>query len=570
MLQNLHVKNLALIDEAEVEFQSGLNILTGETGAGKSILLGSVNLALGGRYTGDILRNGAKSGLVELVFLVEDERLKEQLKEYDIFPEDGMLVLSRKLMEGRSVSRINGETVSMNILRSVAGLLIDIHGQHEHQTLLDKKNHLALLDLYAKPEITSLKEKAEETFKKYKKCTKKLEESALNEEERKKEMALAEFEVAEIREASLEDGEDEELETLYRRMVKSRKLKEGITEAHQYTSEDAASNASDLLSRAIRALLEAADCDEKGEQLYNQLLEIDSLLNDFNRELSDYAKSFEFSEEDFYETENRLNQINHLKAKYGSTIQEILTYSDEKIQRLKELEDYDAYILKLEQETKKAENELKTICEKLHNVRKKAAKAFSEEIQSQLADLNFLDNRFEIRISDLGHYTANGRDAAEIYIAVNPGEALRPLASVASGGELSRIMLAVKTVLADEEDTPTLIFDEIDTGISGITAGKVAEKMRVIGRNRQVICITHLSQIAAAADTHFLIEKTAENGTASTHIRALDRSESIAELARILGGANVTESILDSAKELKDLAAGERKYQCENEKKLTY
>ena len=329
MLQNLHVKNLALIDEAEVEFQSGLNILTGETGAGKSILLGSVNLALGGRYTGDILRNGAKSGLVELVFLVEDERLKEQLKEYDIFPEDGMLVLSRKLMEGRSVSRINGETVSMNILRSVAGLLIDIHGQHEHQTLLDKKNHLALLDLYAKPEITSLKEKAEETFKKYKKCTRKLEESALNEEERKKEMALAEFEVAEIREASLEDGEDEELETLYRRMVKSRKLKEGITEAHQYTSEDAASNASDLLSRAIRALLEAADCDEKGEQLYNQLLEIDSLLNDFNRELSDYAKSFEFSEEDFYETENRLNQINHLKAKYGSTIQEILTYSDD-------------------------------------------------------------------------------------------------------------------------------------------------------------------------------------------------------------------------------------------------
>lgn len=563
MLQNLYVKNLALIDEAEVTFQPGLNILTGETGAGKSILLGSVNLALGGRYSGDILRNGAKAGVVELTFSVEDENLQEQLEAYDVFPEEGMLTLSRKLMEGRSVSRVNGETVSKNVLKNVASLLIDIHGQHEHQTLLNKKNHLVLLDMYAKEETDGLKKKAEQAFRDYKICRKKLEESSLNEEERRKEMSLAQFEVSEIEEASLREGEDEELETLYRRMVKSRKLKEGITEAYQYTSADEVNNASTLLSRAIRALSEAADCDEKGGQLYEQILEIDSLLNDFNRELSDYAKSFDFSEEEFYETETRLNLLNHLKSKYGSTIQEILTYYDGKVQRLKELEDYDAYILKLEQQAEESEIKLKKICECLHTVREKAAKGFAQEIKKQLADLNFMDNQFEIRISDLGHYTESGWDDAEIYIAVNPGEALRPLSLVASGGELSRIMLAVKTVLADEEDTPTLIFDEIDTGISGITAGKVAEKMQVIGKNRQVICITHLPQIAAAADSHFLIEKTAESGKTRTQIRSLDKEESIRELARILGGANVTDSILDSAKELKELAASERKYQCE-------
>ena len=554
MLQNLHVKNLALIDEAEIEFHPGLNILTGETGAGKSILLGSVNLALGGRYSTDILREGAKFGLVELTFLVEEKEVEKQLEALDIFPEDGMLVLSRRLMEGRSVSKINGETVSMGVLKNVASLLIDIHGQHEHQTLLNKKNHLTLVDAYTKGQSAPLKEQVREAYREYKKYSRELEESVLDESERQREIALARFEAEEIEEASLKPGEDEELETLYRRMTKSRNIKEGVEEAHQYTSEDAQHNASDLLSRAIRSLSKAADCDEKGEQLYSQLLEIDSLLNDFNRELSDYAKSLEFSEEDFAETENRLNLVNHLKVKYGSTIPEILTYYDGKMQRIKELEDYDAYIENLRNKAEKSEKKLKELCDALHEVRVKAAAGFAGEICRQLSDLNFLDTRFEIRLNELEHYTAEGRDEAEIYIAMNPGEPLRQLSSVASGGELSRIMLAVKTVLADEEDVPTLIFDEIDTGISGITAGKVAEKMQVISGNRQVICITHLPQIAAAADTHYLIEKTAREGMARTEIRGLSKEESIRELARILGGANITEHILDSAREMKELA----------------
>lgn len=557
MLQNLYVKNLALIDETEVEFGPGLNILTGETGAGKSLLLGSVNLALGGKYSADMLRSGAKSGLVELTFTVDDERIRRRLEQLDLFPEDGCLTLSRRLMEGRSVSRINGETVSARVLRDAAGLLIDIHGQHENQTLLQRKNHLALLDLYAKEETSPLRKEMAEKFRVYQELCRKKESSALDDESRRKEAALAEFEVKEIEDAALVLGEDEELEDMYRRMTESRRVTESVAETYQYTGEDARGNASDFLSRAIRSMQEAAEFDETGSRLYGQLIEIDSLLNDFNRELSEYAKSFEFSDEEFQETETRLNLINHLKAKYGKTISEILAYCGEKRQRLTELEDYDTFMRELDKKTEEAFRAVEKTAEELHKVRERAAETFAGEIQKQMAELNFLDARLEIRLTDAGHYSASGKDEAEFYFSANPGEPLKPMGNVASGGELSRVMLAVKTVLADEEDTPTLIFDEIDTGISGITAGKVGEKLRLIGRSRQVICITHLPQIAAAADSHFLISKETDGRTVKTDIALLDEEASVQELARMLGGANVTGRILESAGEMKELAKSE-------------
>lgn len=557
MLQNLYVKNLALIDETEVEFGPGLNILTGETGAGKSLLLGSVNLALGGKYSADMLRSGAKSGLVELTFTVDDERIRRRLEQLDLFPEDGCLTLSRRLMEGRSVSRINGETVSARVLRDAAGLLIDIHGQHENQTLLQRKNHLALLDLYAKEETSPLRKEMAEKFRIYQELCRKKESSALDDESRRREAALAEFEVKEIEDAALVLGEDEELEDMYRRMTESRRVTESVAETYQYTGEDARGNASDFLSRAIRSMQEAAEFDETGSRLYGQLIEIDSLLNDFNRELSEYAKSFEFSDEEFQETETRLNLINHLKAKYGKTISEILAYCGEKRQRLTELEDYDTFMRELDKKTEEAFRAVEKTAEELHKVRERAAETFAGEIQKQMAELNFLDARLEIRLTDAGHYSASGKDEAEFYFSANPGEPLKPMGNVASGGELSRVMLAVKTVLADEEDTPTLIFDEIDTGISGITAGKVGEKLRLIGRSRQVICITHLPQIAAAADSHFLISKETDGRTVKTDIALLDEEASVQELARMLGGANVTGRILESAGEMKELAKSE-------------
>ena len=536
MLQNLYVKNLALIDETEVEFGEGLNILTGETGAGKSILLGSVTLALGGKYNAQMLRNGAKSGLVELTFHIKEEKILKKLEALDIYPEDGYLTLSRRLLEGRSVSKINGETVNMSVLKDVASLLIDIHGQHDNQTLLHRKNHLTLLDLYGKEQTDPLKEKMASCYQEWKAVCKKVEQSSLDEESRRRELSLAEFEVNEIEEAALKEGEDELLEEQYRKMTDSRKLTEGLAEAYQYTAEDQRGNASDYLSRAIRSLQEAASFDEKGSQLYDQIVEIDSLLNDFNRDLAEYAKSFEYSEEEFSEVESRLNEVNHLKAKYGNTVSDILAYCEEKRQRLSELEDYDSFMQELLEKQKKAEKQMEKAAMELHEVRA----------------------RFEIRLTEAKSYSAQGKDDAEFYLSVNPGEPVRPLGDVASGGELSRIMLAIKTVLADEEDTPTLIFDEIDSGISGITAGRVGERLQLIGKSRQVICITHLSQIAAAADIHFCIHKEAADNSVRTQIERLDQEDSVAELARLLGGANVTDGIIDSAREMKELAKREK------------
>ena len=555
MLRSLHVKNLALIDEIEVEFGEGLNILTGETGAGKSIILGSVNLALGGRYTRDIIRDGADYGFVELTFEIRDPGQIERLKALDVFPEEGMVVLSRRLMEGRSVSRINGETVTMGLLREVSAVLIDIHGQHEHQSLLYKKNHLEILDAFAREEGAGCRQAVQEAYRDYRACEKELEEVSMDESQRAKEMAFLEFEVEEIEKAALQEGEDEELESAYRRMANGRKIAGSALEAYRYTSEDPDS-ASENLSRAIRALSEAAECDEGARQLQEQLVEVDSLLNDFNRELSDYSKSCEYSEEELYETENRLNEINRLKVKYGGTVGEILAYQEQQAGKLEKLQDYEAYLAGLEKKAREAEALLVKACRSLSQVRKSQAAILEKAVQKGLEELNFADVRFEIHFEELKSYTGNGTDDVEFMISLNPGQPLRPLKDVASGGELSRIMLAIRTVMARRDDIETLIFDEIDVGISGRTAQKVSEKMALIGKTHQVICITHLAQIAAMADAHYVIEKTVEEMETRTRIRRLTEEDSVRELARILGGARITEAVLTNAREMKELAKG--------------
>ena len=557
MLQNLHVKNIALIDETEVDFGQGLNILTGETGAGKSILLGSVGLAPGGKYSSDLLRNGAENGLVELTFSVDDGQIIQKLEEMDIIPDDGMVTLTRKFTGSRSISRINGETVNTGKLKEAAELLIDIHGQHDNKTLLQRKNHLVLLDLFGRKEIAPIKSEMSKCYKEYRAICKKAEETSLNDEERRRELSLYEFEVHEIEEAALRENEDEELEETYRRMTESRKITDAVAQTYRYTCEDSSANAGDCLTRAIRAFREAAEFDEEGDRLCALLMDVDSLLNDFNRELSEYASKFEFSEEEFKETEERLNLINHLKAKYGSSVSDVLAYCESKRHRIEQLNDYDAYIKQIEEEKEKALKKVERVTKKLHDVRNRYKTVFADEICIHLKELNFLDTRFEIHLKDAGQFSANGKDEAEFYLALNPGEPVKPLENIASGGELSRIMLAIKTVLADAEDTPTLIFDEIDAGISGVTAAKVGEKLKLIGKSRQVICITHLSQIAAVADSHFLIEKSAENESVKTRIRLLNEEDSVKELARILGGDKITSSIMESAREMKEMAKSE-------------
>ena len=522
MLHNLYVRNLALIDEIEVQFGKGLNILTGETGAGKSIILGSINLALGGRYSSDILRNEDDEGYVEVTFFVENETQLMQLKEKEIPVDDGVVTLSRKLIGKRSISKINGETVSNAQLKDVAGILIDIHGQHEHQSLLYKKNHLSILDEFAKDRIKEVKGKTEKAYRIYRQYKEELEHANLDEKERNKEISFLEFEIREIEEANLKEQEDDLLEEQYRRMINSKKITENIDESYGYTA-GGNQNASDLISRAIRCLQDAARYDEHAEELYGQLAEVDSLLNDFNRELSDYSKSFEFSEEEFYEVESRLNEINRLKSKYGNSVEDILAYCVAQKEKLEQLKDYDTYLAALQKRMNQTEEELRELSYELSNLRKVDAKILEQAIKEGLLDLNFLDVKFEIVFAETQQYSANGIDDIEFMISMNPGEPIKPLGDVASGGELSRIMLAIKTVMAEKDQVETLIFDEIDVGISGRTAQKVSEKMAVIGQSHQVICITHLPQIAAMADHHYAIVKNVEDGKTRTSIYHLSR-----------------------------------------------
>ena len=555
MLTHLHVKNLALIREAEIDFTEGLNILTGETGAGKSIVIGSVSLALGGRVAKDMVRPGADYGLAELVFLVNRKKQREKLLELGITPEDDTVIISRKILEGRSINKINGETVTLSQLKEAAALLIDIHGQHEHQSLLQKKKHLEILDEFAKEELEPVKEKLAVAYREWKDLKKTLSEAQMDEESRLREISLLEFETDEIEKAELTEGEDEELERRYRRMTNGRRLLEAAGNAYALTGYEEETGAGTAVGRAVRELQSVLSLeDEELSALASQLSDVDGLLNDFNRELSDYLTSLEFDEREFTETEERLNQLNYLKSRYGHTIGEILAYQQKQQERLAALQDYDRYLQELEERLGQAERELGELCERASEIRKRFAEVLCGKIREHLQDLNFLNVEFEMSFEELPEYTAQGRDSAEFLISTNPGEPLRPLMKIASGGELSRIMLAIKTVLADRDEIDAVIFDEIDVGISGRTAQKVSEKMMLIGRTRQVICITHLAQIAAMADSHYRIEKTVEDGGTRTQIRRLDERESVEELARILGGAEITDAVLQNAGEMRTLA----------------
>lgn len=558
MLIHLHVKNLALIEEAEIDFSEGLNILTGETGAGKSIVIGSVGLALGDKVSRELLREGAEYGLVELVFQVSRDSQRKRLMELGIVPEDDQVIISRKISDKRSMNKINGETVPLSQLKEAASVLIDIHGQHEHQSLLQKKKHLEILDEFARDELGGRKEELARLYGHWRELTEKCREAELDEESRLREISLLEFQVEEIEKAGLVLGEDEELEQQYRRMTHGRKILEAAGAAYTITGYEDPQAAGGAIGRALRELQSVAAYDEEMAPLLEQLSDIDGLLNDFNRDMAEYLTSLEFSEETFYETEERLNLLNQLKAKYGKTLEQVLAWQKDSGERLETLLDYDAYLLKLKQETEEAKERLSKLCMEVSEIRRACAKKLCQEIREHLVDLNFLDVRFEMQFETMSGYTALGTDDVEFLISVNPGEPLRPLMKIASGGELSRIMLAIKTVLADKDDIDAVIFDEIDVGISGRTAQKVSEKMMLIGKTRQVICITHLAQIAAMADNHYRIEKTVENKETKTRIRRLTDTEAIEELARILGGAKITEAVMKNAEEMKELAKNKK------------
>lgn len=554
MLIHLHVKNLALIEDIEVEFGPGLNILTGETGAGKSVLLGSMQLILGGRTARDMIRTGASCALVELLFQVENKKAEQALNSLGIFTEEGQVLLSRKIMDGRSINKINGETCTVGQMKAAAECLLDIHGQHEHQSLLYQEKQLEILDAYGREKIHPAKEAVRQSYEEYRKYMRALKELDTDEEQRNREKAFLEFEISEIEKAHLVPGEDEELETLYRRLNNGKLILETLQSVHSLTGYDSGQGAGEAVGTGVRELLRVTEYDTQLESMAETLQEIDGLLNDFNRELSSYVEDLSFDDETFYETEKRLDQINGLKAKYGRTIEEILEYQNTQQQKLEKLARYEENFLEARQNLKKAEEQLEKDSYVLSEIRKDYSKTLTEKIIEGLRDLNFLDVKFRIDFQRKQEFTDNGYDSIEYEISTNPGESVKPLGRIVSGGELSRIMLAIKAILADRDQIETLIFDEIDTGISGRTAQKVSEKMAVIGSCHQVLCITHLPQIAAMADTHFEIEKHQKGSETITEIHPLGERESVRELARLLGGAEITEAVLKNAMEMKELA----------------
>ncbi|MDO4278914.1 MAG: DNA repair protein RecN [Lachnoclostridium edouardi] len=548
MLLELHVRNLALIERADVEFGQGLNILTGETGAGKSIILGSVNLALGKKASRDMIRQGEEYAYIELLFSVTEPEKVQALKELEVYlPEDGTLIISRKIMGTRSISRLNDETVTAARLKTITSLLLDIHGQHDHQSLLYKSKHLEILDDYLRHDTQPVKQKIADMYSSYTKLQKKMQSFYEDEESRIREADFLRFEVEEIENAGLKEGEEEELAVSHRRFVNGQKIIEALSKAYE------AVQVTDL-GDALKHVAQAAEYEEGLGPIRDQLFDAEAILSDAAREISSYMDSLNFDEEEFARIESRLDQIRNLQAKYGGTVSQVLKSLEEKKKRLEVLENFDFLKQETEKQVEIARNQLESYCEQLSEMRKSASEKLVKEIKESLLDLNFIDVEFEMEFKRLDHYTPEGYDEAEFMISTNPGEPVKPLGMVASGGELSRIMLAIKTVLADSDDIPTLIFDEIDTGISGRTAQKVSEKLRYIARLRQVICITHLPQIAAMADCHFEIAKKAKDNRTSTVIRRLSEEEMVMELARLLGGVKITDAVLKNAKEMKKMA----------------
>lgn len=556
MLLNMHIKNIALIDEIDISFEDRLNILTGETGAGKSIIIGSLGICLGGRFPKELLRDDTKDGIVELLFTVDNEYIRNQLADIDIpLNDDNEVLISRRLnSSGRTVNRINDSTVTASKLREAADILVDLHAQHEQQTLLKPLKHLEILDRFGGNEVSKLKAEVASLYKEYSDIKNRLEEGTLDEADKSRQMDFLEYQINEIKSAALKKGEDDELEVLYKKAVNSKEILATADEVYRVTGYGSPQSSSEIIGHALLQMRRLAELDADLSDICGILQEVDGMLNDFNRELSRYMKDMEFDENEFSSLEQRLDLINSLKAKYGGSIEVVLDSCAGFEAEYERMVSYDEYMIKLNADYKEISDRLGAKSDELTCLRMKTAEHLCGLIKESLTELNFMSVEFEMKFSKLDKFSANGNDEAVFMISTNVGEPVRPLYEVASGGELSRVMLALKSCMAYEDDTPTLVFDEIDVGISGRTAQKVAEKMSIIGRNHQVICITHLPQIAAMADSHYIIEKNVENNKTITGIRKLQKKEEIDEIARLLGGAMITEATIFSAEEMKGLA----------------
>ncbi len=555
MLQSIHVKNIALIDDVEIELGNGLHVLSGETGAGKSIIIDAVNFTLGKRMPKEVVREDADYALCELIFTVENAAQEKMLADLNLPDEDGLIVMQRKITNGRSLCRVNGESVSTAALKELSGVLIDIHGQHEHQSLLYEKKHREILDAYCGKPCEQLLCELDERYTDYTKLKQEYEEASEHAQNRDRELELAQFEAEEIQNARPVIGEDEQLEETYRKMVNVRRIAESVQTVHLSTGYDSPESAGSMIGHGVASLKNVAEYDPELMSLLTMLTDIDGLLNDFNRSVAEYEKGLQFAESDFAGTEERLNLLNRLKSKYGNSLKEVLAYEEKLNEKIDRLQNYEAYLTDLENRVKEAKSACLLLCERIHALREEEAKSLAERLRQGLSDLNFLDAQFEIVVeANPEKMSALGYDHVAFLISTNPGEKVRPLVNVASGGELSRIMLALKAVLSEKDEVPTLIFDEIDTGISGVTAAKVSEKLADLAGRHQVICVTHLPQIASMADIHYEISKSVVAERTVTRVKKLTREEREKELSRMLSGEHVSSAVLQNARELLERA----------------
>lgn len=539
MISNLHIKNIGIIDDISIDLNTGFNVLTGETGAGKTLIIDSLNIIAGGRFSKEMIRKGQDHSFVELcLYLPENENSI-----------DGNIIVSREIYtNGRNLCKINGRLVTVNELRNVMLNIIDIHGQHDNQTLLDTNSHIEYLDSFSGEELEKLKKEYVQLYNRYNEIKVELRNNYGDDKEKQRKLDLLRYQVKEIGTAELKIGEDEELDNLRSKILNSEKISENLNIADIEISE----NTIDSISTAVRALEKIEDIDDIYKEKLNNIKSIYYDLQELSRDISNLKEDVEFDEEERQRVENRLDLIYSLKRKYGNDIEEILKYNEDIKKEIYDIENLDEYILKLKNEQNNLEEQMYKICVNMNKIRNLNADKLSKEIDMQLLDLEMKNARFKVlvRLNENKEFNQNGLDKVEFLITTNIGEEEKQLTKIASGGEMSRIMLAIKNVLANVDKVPVLVFDEIDTGISGIAANSVADKLKQISKKHQVLCVTHLAPIAAKGNYNYYISKDVIGDKTKTSIKLLQEDEVIKEIARIASG-NVSDIAIEHAKLLR-------------------
>lgn len=539
MITTLHIKNIGIIDDLSINLNQGLNIVTGETGAGKTLIIDSLGILAGNRFSKEMIRSGEDYSYVELCLFLPE--YKEAI--------DGNIIITREIYSsGRNLCKINGRLVTVAELKEFMKAMIDIHGQQDNQKLLDEQMHIRYLDDFAGEALLNIKQQYKELYKKQNEILKDLKNNYGDDKEKQRKLDLLRYQFNEIEEAKLKPNEEEDLQEKRSKMLNAEKIKENLSQASICIEE----NAIDSISVAIRSLEKIENLDKKYEMILNSLKSSYYELQEVARDLASQNEENDFNEIDRNQIEERLDFIFSLKRKYGNNILEILNYQKEIEKEINEIENLEEYTISLKKELKQVQSQMLKLAINMNQIRKEYAKILSEKVNQELADLEMKNARFYVKIqsNEENQFNKNGFDTVHFLISTNIGEAAKPLIKIASGGEMSRIMLAIKTVLADVDKTAVLVFDEIDTGISGLAANKVAMKLKKIAKNHQVLCVTHLASIAAAGDHNYYIFKKVYEQKTKTEVKTLDEQETLSEIARISSG-DITEISLNHAKELR-------------------